>query len=281
MKKQIDLKDVEDQLYQAIGRVGIEIDPAVKRKLTEALAQEKNTLAQDILSDLLLNGQVAHKLQKPLCQDTGLAVFFVEIGYDLHLPASLEKTINSAVARAYQDFYFRKSMVNDPLFHRINTSNNLPAIIHWSFNQGDKLKISFSAKGGGSENMSRLKMLKPSDGVQGVKDFVLKTVIEANGNPCPPIIVGIGVGGNFESCAILAKKALFRDLDDNHPEEEWAALEQDILQEINKTNIGPQGLGGDTSALAVKIEYLPCHIASLPLAVNIQCHSHRHFTLEF
>jgi len=129
--------------------------------------------------------------------------------------------------------------------------------------------------------MSRLKMLKPSDGVQGVKDFVLKTVIEANGNPCPPIIVGIGVGGNFESCSILAKKALFRDLYDSHPEEEWALLEDEILQEINASNIGPQGLGGDTSALAVKIEYLPCHIASLPLAVNIQCHSHRHFTLEF
>lgn len=279
--KEINLQEVEEELYQKIGQVGIEIDPQVKEKVLKAQKNERKPLAKDILNDILLNGEIAHKLQKPLCQDTGLAVLFVEIGSAISFKGSLEETINSAVKRAYQDFYFRKSMVTDPLFQRKNTSTNLPAIIHWKYKLGDQLKISFSAKGGGSENMSKLIMLKPADGVQGVKKFVLDTVISAKGNPCPPIIVGLGVGGNFESCAFLAKKALFRDLQDSHPETEWANLEDELLKEINMSNIGPQGLGGYTTALAVKVEYLPCHIASLPVAVNIQCHSHRHFTLTF
>lgn len=279
--KQINLQEVEEKLYQEIGKVGILMDSSVKKILESARDNETNPLAKEILSDILLNGQVAQDLQKPLCQDTGLAVFFVEVGSDLSYSGSLQATIDSAVSRAYQDFYFRKSMVADPLFARKNSQNNLPSIIHWSYKSGDNLKISFAAKGGGSENMSRLKMLKPADGVKGVKDFVLETVKIAKGNPCPPIIVGVGVGGNFESSAILAKKSLFRDLTDSHPEAEWAKLEEELLTEINNTNIGPQGLGGKTTALAVKIEHLPCHIASLPVAVNIQCHSHRHFTLTF
>ena len=279
--KTIDLKKVDEELYNEIGKSGIFIDKDVKKRLEKALNQERNPLAKDILSDLLLNGEVAEKLQKPLCQDTGLAVLFVEVGTKIQFAASLEDTINSAIKRAYQDFYFRKSMVASPIFERKNTNTNLPAIIHWNFKSGDELKISFAAKGGGSENMSRLMMLKPSDGVEGVKKFVVKSIVEAKSNPCPPLIIGVGVGGNFESCAILAKKALFRDLDDSHPEQEWANLEEELLSEINKTNVGPQGLGGDTTALAVKVEYLPCHIASLPVAVNLQCHSHRHFTLTF
>ncbi len=279
--KQINLQEIEEELYQEIGKVGIVLDSQVKKKLECSLENETSPLAKEILSDILLNGQVAEDLQKPLCQDTGVAVFFIEVGSDLCFLGSLQETIDSAVRRAYQDFYFRKSMVEDPIFQRRNTKNNLPAIIHWSYNSGDKLKISFAAKGGGSENMSRLKMLKPSDGVTGVKDFVLETVKLAKSNPCPPIIVGVGVGGNFETCALLAKKSLFRSLTDSHPQAQWANLEAELLQEINKTNIGPQGLGGNTTALSVKVEYLPCHIASLPVAVNIQCHSHRHFTLTF
>lgn len=279
--KTIDLQEVENDIYNAIGRVGIDLDPELEEVLQKSYKQESNSLAREIISDLLLNGQVAHKLRKPLCQDTGLAVFFIEVGSQINFSACLEETVNSAVERAYRDFYFRKSLVKDPIFDRSNTGNNLPAIIHWKYNCGDKLKISFSAKGGGSENMSRLTMLKPSDGLQGVKDFVLASVKEAKGNPCPPIIVGVGLGGNFETCALLAKKSLFRDIKDSHPQAEWAELENQLLAEINQSNIGPQGLGGDTTALAVKIEYLPCHIASLPLAVNIQCHSNRHFTLIY
>lgn len=279
--KEINLLEVEEKLYSEIGRVGIIIDEEVRTKIESAIETERSPLAKEILSDLLLNGEIAQTQQKPLCQDTGVAVFFVEVGSDLHFTGSLEDTINSAVQRAYLDFYFRKSIVSDPLFHRSNTNTNLPAIIHWSYKLGHELKISFAAKGGGSENMSKLKMLKPADGVSGVKEFVLNCVVEAKSNPCPPIIIGVGVGGNFEACAILAKKALFRKLSDSHPEQEWANLEDELLSELNNTNIGPQGLGGDTTALAVKIEYLPCHIASLPVAVNIQCHSHRHFTLTF
>lgn len=279
--KKIDLKLVEEEIYNKIGEVGIELDLQVKKELESAYLQETSTLAKDILHDLLLNGQIAHQEQKPLCQDTGVALFFVEVGSNLLFESSLEATINRAVARAYKDFYFRKSMVKDPLFARENTQTNLPAIIHWTYKEGDELKISFSAKGGGSENMSRIKMLKPADGVDGVIDFILETIIKAGGNPCPPIIVGVGIGGNFETCAILAKRALFRDLDDKHSEKVWADLEDKLLEKINQTNVGPQGLGGRTTALAVKIEYLPCHIASLPLAVNIQCHSHRHFTLTY
>ncbi len=279
--KNIDLTKIEEDIYQNIARVGIVMDPDLKEAISLAKEKESNPLASDILGDILLNGQVAQDLQKPLCQDTGLAVFFVEVGSEITFNGNLEETLNSAVARAYQDFYFRKSLVADPIFYRKNTGNNLPAIIHWKYTYGEQVKISFSAKGGGSENMSRLKMLKPADGLQGVKDFILQTVIEGKGNPCPPIIVGVGLGGNFETCALLAKKALFRDLNDSHPQTEWAKLESQLLAEINASNVGPQGLGGDTSALAVKIEYLPCHIASLPVAVNIQCHSNRHFTLIY
>ncbi|MBN2828759.1 MAG: fumarate hydratase, partial [Candidatus Cloacimonetes bacterium] len=177
---------------------------------------------------------------------------------------------------SYKENYFRKSMVVDPCFARENTGTNLPAVIHTVIVPGDKLKISVAPKGGGSENMSRIAMLKPSDGIDGIKEFVMDTVIKAGGNPCPPIILGIGVGGNFETCAILAKKALMRPLNSFHPDERWAQFEVELLKKINKTNIGPQGLGGDTTALKVQIVTMPCHIASLPVAINIQCHSHRH-----
>lgn len=279
--KKIDLKLVEEKLYHEIGKAGIVMDEELQHLIEKYKENERNPLAKEILSDILKNGEVARELQKPLCQDTGVAVFFVEVGSKINFNDSLEKCINSAVERAYQEFYLRKSMVEDPLFGRKNTNTNLPPLIHWIYTDSEELKISFSAKGGGSENMSRLAMLKPADGIEGAVKFVLETVTIAKSNPCPPIIVGVGVGGNFETCAILAKKALFRKLSDSHTEERWANLEDTLLQQINSTNIGPQGMGGDTTALAVKIEYLPCHIASLPIAVNIQCHSHRHFSLTF
>lgn len=279
--KSIDLTLVEDKLYHAIGKAGIVMDEEVEYLIKKYKDKERNPLAKEILTDILKNGTIAQELKKPLCQDTGIALFFIEVGAKLSFNGSLEKCIDSAVERAYEDFYLRKSMVEDPLFGRKNTKTNLPPIIHWSYNNGEELKISFSAKGGGSENMSRLAMLKPADGVDGMMQFVLETVTIARSNPCPPIIVGVGVGGNFETCAILAKKALFRKLADSHKDARWADLEETLLQQINSTNIGPQGMGGDTTALAVKIEYTPCHIASLPVAVNIQCHSHRHFSLTF
>ncbi len=279
--KEIDFNQVEESLYDNIGKSLVILAEEVEELIKSARKEESNPLAKEILQDILKNGQVAKELNRPLCQDTGLAVFFVEIGKDLSSIGEIEATINRAVKRAYHDFYLRKSVVKDPVFDRQNTGDNLPAIIHYSFIDGDKLRISFSAKGGGSENMSRLAMLKPSDGLAGVKRFVIETVKIAGGNPCPPIIVGVGVGGNFETCALLAKQSLSRELSDRHPEEKWARLEDELLKEINLLGVGPQGLGGDTSALAVKIEKGPCHIASLPVAVNIQCHSHRHFTLEF
>ena len=279
--RQIELHNVEERLYQEIGKAGVIIDSTVKRMLKNSLLKEKSPIAKEVISDILKNGEVAEALQRPLCQDTGVAVLFVEVGEDISYKGSLKGTIFRAVERAYKDFYLRKSMVKDPLFGRENSKTNLPALIHWDFIKGDSLKITFAAKGGGSENMSRVAMLKPADGIEGVKKFVLDTVVLAGGNPCPPIIVGVGVGGNFETCAILAKKSLLRDLEDSHKEKNWAQLEDELLTEINKSGIGPQGLGGDTTALAVKVEQMSCHIASLPVAVNIQCHSHRHVCLKF
>lgn len=279
--KKIDLNDVEEILYKRIGEVSLVMDPEVKKSIEKYRVKESNSLAKNMLDDILDNADMAKKFQKPLCQDTGIAVFFVEIGSEISFNGSFEKMLYRVTERAYKDFYLRKSMVIDPLFGRKNTQTNLPPLINYRYTDGDILKISFAAKGGGSENMSKLAMLKPADGVEGVKKFVIDSVVNAKGNPCPPVIVGVGVGGNFENCAILAKKALFRDLNDSHIDENWSQMEKDILVEINKRGYGVQGVGGDTTALAVKIEYLPCHIASLPVAVNIQCHSHRHFSVLF
>jgi fumarate hydratase subunit alpha len=215
-----------------------------------------------------------------MCQDTGIVVVFVEIGRDLKLIGNLEEAINEGVRQGYEEGYLRKSVVKHSL-DRVNTRDNTPAIIYYNLVDGDKLKITIAPKGAGSENQSRLEMLKPSDGYEGVKKMVLDSVLKAGGNPCPPIIVGVGIGGNFEKSAIMAKEALLRPIEDVSDDEIAARLEEELLTEINELNVGPMGFGGLTTALAVKVNTYPCHIACLPVAVNIQCHSSRHLTKVF
>lgn len=241
---------------------------------------ETSTLGKTILSQIIENDEIASKDHVPMCQDTGIVVVFVEIGHELQLIGNLEAAIHEGIRRGYEKGYLRKSVVAHPL-HRINTKDNTPAIIHYNFTEGDQLKITIAPKGAGSENVSAISMLKPSDGYEGVKRFVIDTVLKAGGNPCPPIIVGIGIGGNFEKCALLSKQALMREIKDQSQEEIAAKLETELLKEINELNIGPMGFGGVTTALAVKVNTYPCHIASLPVAVNIQCHASRHLTEIF
>ena len=213
----------------------------------------------------------------PLCQDTGLALVFLEIGQDLHLVGGdLREAVQAGVRKACKEGFLRASVVSPPVGKRVNTGDNTPAILHVRIAPGERLRITVAAKGGGSENMSALRMLRPADGREGVKRFVVETVAKAGPNPCPPIVVGVGIGGTFEFCALLAKKALLRRLGEPHPEPDFAALEKEILEGVNRLGIGPAGLGGTVTALAVHVETHPCHIASLPVAVNINCHSHRH-----
>lgn len=251
----------------------------VSKAISQARDQEKSQVGQEVLNILLENAQIAAREEMPICQDTGFAVFFVEVGQDIHIAEGyLEDAINEGVRRGYQTGYLRKSIVGHPL-ERINTGDNTPAVIHTKIVPGDQLKITIAPKGGGSENMSALKMLKPADGMEGVKKFVLETVKNAGANPCPPIIVGVGIGGTFEKSALLAKEALLRPVGESSQINDIAQLEVELLQEINKLGIGPQGMGGKVTALAVHIEIFAAHIASLPVAVNINCHAARHKTI--
>jgi len=231
--------------------------------------------AQGILDKIIENYNIAEKETKPICQDTGAACIFVNIGQDVHVNGNLTEAINEGVRQGYRDGFLRKSIVSDPL-ERVNTNDNTPAMIYYDIVEGDKIEITLAPKGFGSENMSRIKMLKPSDGVKGVIDFVVETVEKAGSNPCPPIVVGVGIGGTFDKCAFLAKKALLRDADSVNPIPYYAELEDTLLKKINALGIGPQGFGGKTTALAVNIESMPTHIAGLPVAVNINCHVTRH-----
>ncbi|GFR36456.1 fumarate hydratase [Thermobrachium celere] len=238
--------------------------------------RKRLNLEKKILDILIKNSEIAENEKMPMCQDTGMAVVFMEIGQDVHIVGgNLEDAINEGVRQGYIEGYLRKSVVKDPL-DRVNTKDNTPAIIHYSIVPGDKIKITVAPKGFGSENMSRLKMLKPADGVEGVKKFVLETVKEAGPNPCPPIVVGVGIGGTFEKAAFLAKKALLRSVDEENKNPYYAQLEKELLEEINKLGIGPQGFGGLTTCLGVNIEVYATHIAGLPVAVNINCHATRH-----
>ena len=238
---------------------------------------EENILAKSVLSKLSENLDAAKQINVPVCQDTGMAVLFAEIGNEVHLEGkAFEKAVNDGVAKAYINGFLRKSVVNDPLFNRVNTNDNTPAVIHTRIVDGDKIKLTAAPKGFGSENMSAVKMFNPSAAPSDIVDFVVDTVRKAGGNPCPPIVVGVGIGGNFEHCTYLAKKALTRDVDVRNEDENYRALEKTMLCEINKLDIGPQGFGGKTTALAVNIEYFPTHIAGLPVAVNIGCHVTRH-----
>ncbi len=247
----------------------------VKNRIAGCRDQETWPQAQEILDRIIENYKIADDRQVPICQDTGMACVFVKIGQDVHVVGDLEEAIHEGVRQGYAEGYLRKSVVRDPL-DRVNTHDNTPAIIYYEPIAGDKMEIMIAPKGFGSENMSQIKMLRPSDGVEGVKDFVLKVVEEAGPNPCPPIVVGIGIGGTFDKAAYLAKKALTRDLDTRNENPFYAALEEELLERINQLGIGPQGFGGRTTALAVNIEQFPTHIAGLPVAVNINCHVTRH-----
>jgi fumarate hydratase subunit alpha len=236
--------------------------------------KERNPLAKNILDKILENHEIANSKDIPLCQDTGLVVCFLEIGRELYFDYDLDEAINVGVSHAYIDGYLRKSVVRHPL-NRINTLDNTPAVIHHEFIPGDKLIIHIAPKGGGSENMSTLKMLSPSEGREGIINFVLDTITKGGGRPCPPLIVGVGIGGNFEKCAWLAKKAILRPLGDTTENQIDRELEIELMERINKLDVGPMGLGGDSTCIGVKVNSFPCHIASLPVAVNLQCHSAR------
>lgn len=248
----------------------------MSRALYDAAGKEESDLGRKILSQLQENLKIARQEQIPICQDTGMAVIFMEIGQDVHFDgAYLEDAINEGVRKGYQEGYLRKSIVKDPVF-RVNTKDNTPAVIHYSIVKGDKVKIIFAPKGFGSENMSRIFMLKPSDGMDGIKEAILTAVSDAGPNACPPMTVGVGVGGDFEKAAILAKKALTRDINEHSDLAHVREMEIEMLEKINRIGIGPGGLGGTVTALAVNINTFPTHIAGLPVAVNICCHANRH-----
>ena len=244
--------------------------------LKSALDKEESPLGREVITQLLENAEIGKNEQVPVCQDTGYAVVFVEIGQEVIINGqSLYEAINEGVRRGYKNGYLRKSIVENPIY-RTNTGDNTPAAIHTDVVPGDKLKITFMAKGGGCENMSRIAMLTPAQGRDGVTNFVVETVKEAGANPCPPIIVGVGLGGTFEYAALLSKKSILRPVGSHNTDSNIAHLEDELLEKINNLGIGPQGFGGRITALAVHVETYPCHIASLPVAVNIECHSHRH-----
>ncbi|MGL5150345.1 MAG: fumarate hydratase [Clostridium sp.] len=244
--------------------------------LQDCLSEEDSDIARGILDKIIINQDIARKNNVPICQDTGMACVFLEIGQDVHITGgSLEHAINEGVRIGYEEGYLRKSVVKDPI-NRINTKDNTPAIIYYEIVSGDKVKITVAPKGFGSENMSKIAMLKPSDGIDGIKKFILDTVESAGPNPCPPMIIGVGIGGTFDKAAYLAKKALLRPINENSNEQYYADLEYELLTEINKLGIGPQGFGGKTTALGINIEVFPTHIAGLPVAVNINCHATRH-----
>ena len=270
-----------EEITKTVERLCIEsnyyLPEDVKMALEDAIVKEESPLGKEILSDILKNQEIARTKQVPICQDTGLAVVFLELGQDVRLVGgNLNDAIDEGVRRGYFNGYLRKSAVDDPFIERKNTKDNTPAIIHTKIVSGERVKIILAPKGGGSENMSALAMLKPSDGITGIKKFVIDTVEKAGSNPCPPIIVGIGIGGTIEKTTLIAKQSLLRKVGDHNPNPKVAELEEELLNEINKLGIGPQGFGGRTTALAVNIETFPAHIASMPVAINIQCHVARH-----
>ncbi|MCO1601024.1 fumarate hydratase [Desulfosporosinus nitroreducens] len=273
------------QITEAIAKLAVDANYYLTSDVFDALVsgqeKEESPLGKDILGQIIKNACIARDEERPICQDTGMSVIFMEIGQDVHIiGGNLEDAVNAGVAKGYTEGYLRKSIVGEPMFDRVNTKNNTPAMLHVSIVPGDKIKIVFAPKGGGSENMSTLKMFKPSDGVEAVKKFVLDTITAAGSNPCPPIVIGIGVGGTMEKAAFLSKKALARPLTVRNSHPDYAALEQELLVLVNNSGIGPQGLGGRVTALAVNIEYYPTHIACMPVAININCHATRHAEIE-
>jgi len=269
------------EIADAVARLCIEanyyLGEDVLNALRSAREREVSPVGQAVLDQILQNAAIAAQGELPLCQDTGLTVVFLELGQEVHIVGGdLNEAIHQGVRRGYQEGYLRKSVVRRPFSARLNTGDNTPAVIHTEIVPGDRLKITVCPKGGGSENMSYLKMFAPAAGRSGIVDWVTWCVDESGANPCPPIIVGVGIGGTVEQTALIAKKALLRPVGQPHPDPEVAALEAEILARVNELGLGPQGLGGRVTALAVHVETFPCHIASLPVAVNIQCHSARH-----
>ncbi|NDV18586.1 fumarate hydratase [Pseudodesulfovibrio sp. JC047] len=271
----IQTHDIIDAVANMCIHSNVELPADVRTKLEEAMANETSPSAKEVLRQLLENADLAQNTKLPLCQDCGLAVLFVEVGEDVRIEGGgLRDAINEGVRKGYDEGFLRKSAC-DPLT-RANTGDGTPAVIHFDFVPGDTLKMSYMAKGGGAENMSRVTMLAPAQGWEGIKEFVINRVAEAGPNPCPPTVIGIGIGGTFEHAAKIAKKSLLRKLDDTHPDPDIAAKEKELEDALNALGIGPMGLGGKTTVLGVKITMEPCHLASLPLAVNVQCHSQRH-----
>lgn len=269
-----------EEITDAIKKLCIDSNYNLSNDVYEALSNAKKEetwdLANDILDKIMINSEVAKNEKMPMCQDTGITCVFMEIGQDVHIVGgNLEEAINEGIRRGYEEGYLRKSVVKDPI-NRVNIKDNTPGIIYYDIVPGDKVKITVAPKGFGSENMSQIKMLKPSDGLQGVKDFIIKVVREAGPNPCPPMIVGVGIGGTFDKAAYLAKKALLRPINNRNNNKFYSDLEEELLREINKLGIGPQGFGGKTTAVGINIETYPTHIAGLPVAVNISCHATRH-----
>ena len=262
---------IEEMFIDACRNIPCNILSALK----EAKEKEESPLGKEVIERIIQNDELAKDKQLPICQDTGLAVVFLEVGYDVHFDGDIYEAVNEGVRRAYTNGYLRKSVVKHPL-DRVNTKDNTPAIVHIKLVKGDKVKIDVAPKGGGSENMSLVKILIPADGVEGIKKLVLDTVFNGGGKPCPPIIVGLGIGGNLEQSALLAKKALLREVDDVNEDPILAKLENELKEEIYNLGVGPMGFGGTQTCLAVKALAYPCHIASLPLAINIQCHAARH-----
>lgn len=273
--REIDVRLITEKVKELCIQANTELGEDVLRAFDRAIEKEESPLAIEILKELKENARIAREERVPICQDTGVAVLFLEIGQDVHLVGGdLKEALFEGVRKGYREGYLRKSMCHP--FTRANTGDNTPAILHTEMVPGDKVKLIVAPKGGGSENMSRVVMLTPSDGIEGMKRYVVQRVKESGSNPCPPTIIGVGIGGNFEQAALLAKKSLLRPLGTRNPDPELDRLESELLEEINRLGIGPQGLGGRTTSLAVHILMMPCHIASLPLAVNIQCHAHRH-----
>ena len=274
--REIHISEVIDIVKKLCIEANYFIGEDIKNALQKSKEEEPYLIAEDVLDKILLNDKIAAENNMPMCQDTGMACVFLEIGQEVHFTGGLlEDAINEGVRQGYKEGYLRKSVVGDPI-ERINTKDNTPALIYYDIVKGDKVKITVAPKGFGSENMSRIGMLKPADGLQGVKDFIIETVKKAGPNPCPPMVVGVGVGGSFDKAAYLAKKALIRPINIRNKNEFYKNLEEELLQKINDLGIGPQGFGGTTTALGLNIETYPTHIAGLPVAVNINCHATRH-----
>jgi len=275
--REIPVTELEKNIKKLFLDLQVRVDSRLRQRMEAALTLETEELPRMVLNTLLKNQDIAAAEGTAICQDTGMAVVFVRLGQDVHFTGgSVTEAIQNGVWTAYDEGYFRKSVVADPLFDRVNTRDNTPAVIHWEVTEGDQVEIYAMAKGFGSENMSAVKMLKPSDGVEGVKDFVIDTVQKAGPNPCPPLVVGVGIGGTLEKAALLSKEALLRPLGDGHKEEKYRQLEEELLTAINALSIGPGGFGGRTTAFAVQVEHFPTHIAGLPCAVTVCCHAMRH-----